>query len=370
MKWSYSIAKVAGIDVRVHVTFLLLVAWWGYIGYQAGGAPEAKMNVLFILLLFLCVLLHEFGHALAARAYGIRTPDITLYPIGGVARLERMPRNPMQELAIAIAGPLVNVAIALMLWLGLGMPTAHPADQIGAWRSLAGGLLQVNLILIAFNLIPAFPMDGGRVLRALLAMRLKHDDATRIAAFVGQGAAIVLAAIGIFGIPDSVREIPVLGAMTGIFGSGTNLFLLLIAMFIFSAARQEGAFAGMRAATASMRIADAMVTQYRMFATGTPAAQAAAEAEHDTQPIYPVTDASMRPVGMVLRNALLQRPAGTLDAIAQKLPAVRADATFEDAFHLMQDSGSPVLPVVNPGGQLVGLVSLHLLSERARHARS
>src|SRR5688572_22892853 len=120
MGWSFRIARVGGIDVRVHVTFLLLLAFFAFSGYQHGGAEGALKTTAFILLLFLCVLLHEFGHALAAARYGIKTPDITLLPIGGVARLQRMPDRPVEELVVAIAGPLVNVVIALAIWLGLG----------------------------------------------------------------------------------------------------------------------------------------------------------------------------------------------------------------------------------------------------------
>jgi stage IV sporulation protein FB len=368
LKWSFSITKVAGIDVRLHVTFLLLLAWWGYMGYQNGGSAEAERSVFFIMLLFLCVLLHEFGHALAARRYGIRTPNITLYPIGGVARLERMPENPVQELVIAIAGPMVNVIIVILLWLALGLQT-HAAPGDGTVRSLAAQLLLVNGYLIAFNMIPAFPMDGGRVLRSLLAMRMSHTDATRIAARTGQGAAVVLGLIGLFGLPPEARSIPVLGWFASMFGSGPNYFLVFIAMFIFSGAKQEGAFADMRAAAAGMRIADAMITHFQTLRADMPVAQAASEALRDTQPVYPVTDAHLRPGGMVLRNTLLEATTGTVADIAQPVPSIAADASFQEAFRLMQESGSPVLPVVNPGGQVIGLVSLNLLSERARTQR-
>src|SRR5688572_23271998 len=122
MRWSFHLARIAGIDVKVHFTFLLLLAWVGIAYHRMGGAAAAVEGVFFILLVFLCVLLHEFGHALAARRFGIETPDITLLPIGGVARLEKMPDEPRQELVVAIAGPLVNVVIVGVLWLGLGMP--------------------------------------------------------------------------------------------------------------------------------------------------------------------------------------------------------------------------------------------------------
>ena len=171
------VATIAGIQVRIHLTFLLLLAFYAWIYYIDGGPQAAIDGVVFTLLIFLCVLLHEFGHALAARIFGIRTPDITLLPIGGVARLERMPANPQQEFVIAVAGPAVNVLIAIAIFVVIG--GIVPVREFGlvdtASGTLLAKLLVVNILLVAFNMIPAFPMDGGRVLRALLA----HKCATR-----------------------------------------------------------------------------------------------------------------------------------------------------------------------------------------------
>ncbi|MEI6071556.1 MAG: site-2 protease family protein [Verrucomicrobiae bacterium] len=227
MRWSYRIARVAGIDVKIHVTFLLLLAWFGWMYWQAGGMAGAVQGVGFTLLLFLCVLLHEFGHAFAARAYGIRTPDITLLPIGGVARLERMPDKPVQELVVALAGPAVNVVIGtiLIFVLAAKFSMAHFTGLDSLGSSLTAQLLEINIMLVAFNAIPAFPMDGGRVLRALLAMRLDHVLATTIAARVGQVLAVGFAVVGYFESP----------------------MLVFIALFIFSGAQQELAYARFRA---------------------------------------------------------------------------------------------------------------------------
>src|SRR5829696_6454091 len=181
MRWSWRIARVAGIDIHVHATFLLLLAWVGAQGWQGTRSwVGAAAGIGYVLLLFVIVVLHEYGHALTARRYGIGTRDITLLPIGGVARLERMPREPRQELAIALAGPAVNVVLALLLWIvlaatgglapGAGDPTAIDVAPLSL-RTLGRELLRTNVLLAAFNMIPAFPMDGGRVLRALLAMR-------------------------------------------------------------------------------------------------------------------------------------------------------------------------------------------------------
>jgi stage IV sporulation protein FB len=228
MRWSLKVLRVAGIDVRMHFTFLLFLAWIGYAHYQEGGAPAAVQGVLFISLLFGCVLLHEFGHAIAARAFGIHTPDITLLPIGGVARLERMPDKPWQELVVAAAGPAVNVVIALVLLLGLGISGSlfdlgqmlhHP--QV----SVAVKLASFNIVMMLFNLLPAFPMDGGRVLRALLAMVTNYVRATQVATRLGQVMALGLGAWGLF---------------------SNNPLLIFIAFFVYLGAAQEAALVQMR----------------------------------------------------------------------------------------------------------------------------
>lgn len=362
MKWSYRIARVAGIDVRVHVTFLLLLAYFGFLAYSHAGAMAALANVVFILLLFVCVLLHEFGHAFAARVYGIQTPDITLLPIGGVARLARMPENPIQELVVAVAGPMVNVVIALALWLLLGMPSpfGDPFEITQPGTAVLAQLLEVNVMLILFNMIPAFPMDGGRVLRAILATKLDHARATNVAAKVGQGIAVLFAIVSITGIPGIVEP---------------NLFLLLIAMFVFSGAQQEAQYAQMRTAAAGLRVGDAMLTRFHSLPEMMSVSDAMSLVLNDTQPIFPVVDDRLRVVGMVLRNELLEagqngRGAESVSALAKDIPAVSSQDTFEQALSLMQQSGSAILPVVNPGRQIIGLVSLNLLSERARHMRA
>src|SRR5262245_32654129 len=188
MRWSYRIGSVAGTDIKVHVTFLLLLGWFAFEAYAAGGTAAALDTTLFILALFACVTLHEFGHIFMARRFGVRTPDVILLPIGGVARLERIPEDPRQELLIAIAGPLVTLLIAGVLYFGLRAvgspaPLLPPNVESG---SFAARIMAVNVLLLGFNLIPAFPMDGGRVLRALLSTRIGLVRATRAAATVGQ----------------------------------------------------------------------------------------------------------------------------------------------------------------------------------------
>jgi Zn-dependent protease len=229
MRSSLKIASISGIEVRIHVTFLLFLAWIWFSYYQIAGVSGATQGVLFVLALFTCVLLHEFGHAFAARAFGIQTPDITLLPIGGVARLNRLPDEPWQELVVAVAGPLVNVVIAAVLIFVVHQ--AAPLDQLESIENprieLLAKLASVNIMLVLFNLIPAFPMDGGRVLRALLAMAMPYSRATWIAARIGQVLAICLAAYAYF-------------------GPNKNPILIFIAFFIFIGAQQEAAMARIR----------------------------------------------------------------------------------------------------------------------------
>lgn len=221
MRWSYRIIRIAGTDVKVHVTFFLLLAYRALQGNHAGGTPGLVTELVFTAGLFLCIVLHEFGHIFMARRFGIRTPDVILLPIGGVARLERMPSEPRQEFLIALAGPAVTLGIAALLYGYLRAWGIHPtllsAELDGS--SLTTALMQVNIFLLLFNLIPAFPMDGGRVLRSLLAMHLGLLPATRIAARVGQGLAIAAAAYALY-------------------QPGATM-LLLIALFVFVGAGTE-----------------------------------------------------------------------------------------------------------------------------------
>src|ERR1700758_4738615 len=180
MSWSVNIGSIAGTAIRIHITFLLFLIWIFAAGWASGG-PEAAWGILmFMVLLFACVVAHEFGHILVARAFGVSTPDVTLLPIGGVARLERIPEEPYQEFLVAIAGPLVNVAIALGLiaLAGADLKAGDLYTVESPHTSMIDRLAAVNLFLAVFNLIPAFPMDGGRVLRALLASRLGFTRAT------------------------------------------------------------------------------------------------------------------------------------------------------------------------------------------------
>ncbi len=222
MRWSYTVGRLDGVALKIHITFLLLLAWAGYRDFLYGGPAAALWSIGFVLAVFACVTFHEFGHVFMAKVFGIRTRDVILLPIGGVARLESFPRVPRQEFLIALAGPAVTLAIAAGLYAGLllggGDITGGQLFTYG--RGFARNLLAVNIFILLFNMIPAFPMDGGRVLRAVLAHRIGFRRATRIAAAVGRGFAVVFAIL----------------ALTSGWGGG---LLLLIALFVFLAAGSE-----------------------------------------------------------------------------------------------------------------------------------
>jgi Zn-dependent protease/CBS domain-containing protein len=348
MGWSLPIFRIAGIQLRIHVTFVLLIAWLAFGYYAQGGSPAAAEGVIFVLLLFLCVVLHEFGHALAAKAFGINTPDITLLPIGGVARLERMPEEPKQELLIAVAGPAVNVVIALGLFVAGGSfinPFINPAasERVG----LVSQLLIINVLLVAFNLLPAFPMDGGRVLRALLATRMSYARATQIAATVGQGFAFVFGFIGLI----------------------WNPFLIFIALFVYIGASQEAALAQMKDVSRRFPVSSAMVREFRTLPENATLEEAVdallATSQHD----FPVVDETGNVAGVLTRHDLIAAlrkndPALRVgDVMRRNIPTVTTGTRFEEAFRIMQECNCPAVPVLDSMKRLVGLLTPENVTE-------
>jgi Zn-dependent protease/CBS domain-containing protein len=349
MSWSLNIGKVAGTVVRVHLTFLLFLAWIFAANYAAGGAATAWGSVVFMLLLFACVLLHEFGHIFTARAFGVTTPYVTLLPIGGVAQLERIPEESGQEFLIAIAGPLVNVAIALVLIFAAGahIGTSYAAGVEDMHLSMVDRLAAVNIFLALFNLIPAFPMDGGRVLRAALASKFGYVRATEIAATIGQFVAFALGFVGLL----------------------YNPILIFIAIFVYLAASSEAHMVALRAVSRGVPVSYAMMTQ---FATLVPRAHID-EAVHTllqtSQGEFPVVDDGGKPVGVLGRADLIRAiktlgpDASVADAMQAELPTIGHRATLEQAFKLLQQRSAPAVGVVNATGRLVGLVTNETIAE-------
>jgi len=294
--------------------------------------------------------LHEFGHILMARHFGIRTPDVVILPIGGVARLERVPEVPRQELLIALAGPLVTAAIAVGLaaWLvGRGeLITLTNADELQG--NLALDLLQANVVLLFFNLIPAFPLDGGRVFRALLAMRMPHLKATRLAAKTGQALA--------------------LGG--GLYGLATGqTWLMVVALFVFLSAGQELASTTTRVAGAGILVDQMMITRFRtlpVYATLREAVDLLLEGE---QGEFPVVDNLGSVEGLLTRDHLIRGltargpDSPVAEAMAKPVARLPLGLPFEAALTQLRESGLPALPVVDAAGQLAGLLTMNNITD-------
>jgi len=348
MKWSFRLVRIAGIDVKVHWTFAMLLVWMATANMASGKSlAESALGIAFVLAIFGCVLLHEFGHALTARRFGIKTADITLLPIGGVARLERMPEDPKQEFLIAIAGPLVNVAIAAVLFLLLafsgGLKALPETLDVGAhfWYLL----LSVNVVLVVFNMIPAFPMDGGRVLRSILARKMEYARATEIAANVGQIIAILFGILGFF----------------------FNWFLMFIALFVYLGAQAEAQMAFARVLLSGVRVRDAMMTRFVAVSPHDPLKIVVEHLLAGDQQDFPVVE-SQRVVGIVRRKELIQAiTTGKVDAPIETImqtdcAPVDENAPLRDTFEIMQQTACRAIPVIG-NGRLVGLLTQDNIAE-------
>jgi Zn-dependent protease len=348
MKWSWKIGEFAGISVYMHATFLLLLGWVAFTHWQDEQSLAAVVSgVAFVLALFACVVAHEYGHALTARRYGIRTREITLLPIGGVARLERMPDDPRQELWVALAGPAVNVVIAagLLAWL-LITSSLVPVDQIDVGRgSFLERLMVVNLFLMGFNLLPAFPMDGGRVLRAVLAQRKEYTRATHVAANVGQGMAFLFGFAGLFGNP----------------------MLLFIAFFVWIGAAQESSAVQMKSALGGIPVARAMLTDFHTLQPLESLDRAAALILAGSQQDFPVVDGG-RVAGILTRVDLFAalstqgRQTPVVEVMRRDFQVVDSTDMLEGVMERLQACACHTLPVVHRG-QLVGLLTMDNVGE-------
>jgi Zn-dependent protease/CBS domain-containing protein len=349
MFWSLTIGSIAGTKVRLHITFLLFLGWIFIASYVSGGPQEAWSGLAFLLLLFACVVAHEFGHIFTARAFGVSTPDVTLLPIGGVARLERIPEQPHEELLIAVAGPLVNVviALALVLLLGAKLNAGDLAAVENARVSLVDRLAAVNLFLALFNMIPAFPMDGGRVLRALLATRLGFVRATEIAAFVGQGFAFALGFAGLL----------------------WNPILIFIAIFVYLAASSEAHSVALRAMSQGVPVGTAMMTQYATLTPEAHVEEAVQTLLRTSQSEFPVVDADGKPVGLLGRGDIIRAlkqlgpDARVADVMTSPVPTLGHRRCLDEAFRILQEKSAAAVAVVDTTGRLVGLVTPETVGE-------
>jgi stage IV sporulation protein FB len=350
MGWSLNIGSIAGTAVRIHITFLLFLGWIFGAAYVSGGQASAWTSLIFILLVFLCVLAHEFGHIFTARAFGVKTPEVVLLPIGGVARLERIPERPLEEFLIAIAGPAVNVSIALLLIAFGGADLSSNAamaaidsDKI----SMVDRLAAVNLFLALFNLIPAFPMDGGRVLRALLSTRLGFVRATEVAAAIGQGFAFLLGFIGLF----------------------YNPILIFIAIFVYLAAASEAHMVALRSVSRGVPAMSATMTRIATLKPDAPIDEAVQVLLQTSQGEFPVVDEAGKPVGLLVRAGIIRAlkelgPNATVgQAMTKDIAVIDRRAPLDDALRLLQDKAAPAVAVVEPDGRLVGLISTETVGE-------
>jgi len=371
MSWSIKLGTIKGIEIRVHVTFFLILIWAAAEGLSqsGGGWGRAIFGVLSTCLLFVCVVLHELGHSLVAIHFGGRVRNIILLPIGGVAQMESLPDKPIHELLVAIAGPAVNFVIATVLMLialpmiraeiptGLLVTLSSPRawyvliafvvrllfrllDGID-WRALVLYLLGANASLGIFNLLPAFPMDGGRVLRGLLALWLDYLRATRIAINVGQSLAVIL---GFFGILTA------------------NWMLMLIAVFIFFSAGQEGRVVEARVVLGNLRVEQVLNSQAPSLSPLHSLAHVLDVASHLRQANFPVMQGT-RLVGVLTQDDVLAAlhqygvEVRVGRVMRRQFPIVRPTDTLLHARQLIAQSGIKALPVMN-GSVVLGLISL------------
>ena len=365
MGGSIKLVRVFGIDVKVHWTFFLLLIFFAYVGYAASDAVVGAVAMAALIgALFFCVLLHEFGHSLVAQRLGIQVPDITLLPIGGVARLASLPDKPVDEVKIALAGPAVNVVLAPVFYSAaflLGSEASGLPSILAAQGSLGGALAYLgflNIFLALFNMLPAFPMDGGRVLRGLLAVRLGAVRATDVAAGVGRAFALVFFLVGLL---------------------GGQIFLILIAVFVFFGAGGEAEQVRRRELARDLTVADVMSTRERTatFSPSNAFGEVLDAAVHGHQQDFPVLEeveeGSGRVVGMVTRDEILATARSRNGAAADEnpngrpsvrnimktdFPIVAPDADlFSEGYRTLQNGGLRAVPVLEDG-RLAGMLTV------------
>jgi Zn-dependent protease/predicted transcriptional regulator len=361
MKWSYTVARVSGIDIKIHATFALILALGAFQwGFPKGFAGESSFSgavfgMGLMLLLFTCVVLHELGHSLVAQRFGLTVREIVLLPIGGVARLEKNPEKPLHELLIALAGPLVNVAIAILLFfaggvaLNFGLVEAQSlltADGPPTLATLWGWLFLANVGLAVFNMIPAFPMDGGRVLRAALAMRLGFSRGTQIATVIGQAVAF---AFGLFGV------------LAG------NFLLVIVALFVFMGAGQERAEEQARTVLTTLRVGDAYNKHALVLSPGDHVSKVVDYILTSYQPDFAVVQGKTF-LGVVTRDDVLKALATETNDLyvagimRREVLTVDARQGLDEVRRLMGEKGERIA-AVNDGDAFLGLVSVEDIGE-------
>ena len=350
--WTWNLGRIAGIPIRMHLTLLILLAWIaGTYAITGAGFSATALGVALVMAIFVVIVVHELGHALVARRYGIGTRDIMLLPIGGIASLERIPEKPTQELAVALVGPAINLVLAAVLYAFL------PATTVGSYgHTIVKQLVYINVGLAVFNLIPAFPMDGGRALRALLAMRMGGERATEIAAKLGKVFAVAIGIIGLF----------------------TNPLLLVIAFVVWHGATQERALTQLKHAIAGVPVSAAMLRRVEAVTPEQPLEDAAALLLRGGLNQLPVIDHG-KAVGVITRGDVASAlahagPDATVGsapqhAIVEVSPSDSLDSVLDklreqpDSVALVVDHGLPV--GVLTADHLAAYVALHNQPRRA-----
>ncbi len=354
MKSSLHLGRIAGIKIRVHWTFIFLIAWIVFLELSRGNGLTAILwSTSFILVLFFCVVLHELGHALTARKYNIGTRQITLLPIGGVASLEAMPDEPREELMVALAGPAVNIVIALALYFIVPFENFLNQDPEALEQSLssinAGNfiflLFTANILLAVFNMIPAFPMDGGRVLRAMLSMKMDRVRATQIASVLGQGVAFFLFFYGLL----------------------VNPILILIAIFVFFGAKGENMMIQQLALLKDHKLGEAMMTEITVFNPDDTLEDVIEKILSGTERDFVVAEDD-EVVGILLQTDLMQaikdRDTGirVRDIMRKDFTILNADAKMTEIYRIIYSTDKQFFPVYEDG-RLAGAIDMNNINE-------
>ncbi len=346
MQWSFNAGRIFGIRFRIHVTFLLLLLFIFISVMDQKGFGEALLATLFICAVFVCVLIHEVGHSLIARRFGKEAKSITLLPIGGVATMEEMPEKPAQEIAMAIIGPFINLAIAAILylfvgaWSGVAAPNLFPDSA----RSFFAGLISVNIILAIFNLIPAFPMDGGRVLRGILAMKMDYVTATSVAVFVGQAMAMLFIFFGIF----------------------YNWWLALIGVFLYIGAGGEKHQVVLKSLLSDVPASAAMTTEYQTLRPEETLRRAIEHFHHGCQDDFPVIgDRGLE--GILTRDKILASlhekglDVPVCEIMDRTFDSVGSNTPLDQIYKQLLSSGKTAVAVID-GGSVKGMICLDGIS--------
>ncbi len=346
MRWSLNVGKIFGISFRIHITFFLLLIFIFASVLNERGLNQALLAVLFICAVFACVVIHEVGHSLFAKRFGKTPKSITLLPIGGVAAIEEMPEKPLQEITMAIVGPIINLIIAAVIyafvgrWTGIGVPNLFPDSA----QTFFANLIGINIILAIFNLIPAFPMDGGRVLRGLLAMKMEYLRATAVAVMIGQAISIFFVFFGLF----------------------YNWWLALIGIFLYIGAGSERQQAVLHSLLNKVPVSEAMATEFLTLRPEAPLSEALEHFHHGCHQDFPVIgDFGLE--GVLTRDRILASihekgvNVPVSEVMDRDFAAVKSDSSLDEVYKTLAANRKSSVAVIDDG-RVVGIVCMDDIS--------